>query len=82
MLHYKICIKTTSGLSILLHGVISLPDVTSYENLKLITSENQTLGNDTRLHQSVGWDFKPLPHLLMTLAFGGTLKNKTKKHRD
>ena len=23
---------TTSGLSILLHGVISLPDVTSYDN--------------------------------------------------
>ena len=25
-------LKTTSGLSILLHGVISLPDATSYDN--------------------------------------------------
>ena len=29
----KICLnQTTSGLSILLHGVVSLPDATSYDN--------------------------------------------------
>ena len=29
--------KTTSGLSILLHGIISLTDVTSYDNIQLLT---------------------------------------------
>ena len=31
---FPVNLLTTSGLSILLHGVISLPDATSYDNLK------------------------------------------------
>ena len=31
-------LNTTSGLSILLHGVISLPDATSYDKVILYTS--------------------------------------------
>ena len=30
---FPVNLKTTSGLSILLHGVISLPDATSYDNI-------------------------------------------------
>ena len=29
---------TTSGLSILMHGVLSLPDATSCDNIQLLTS--------------------------------------------
>ena len=31
---FPVNLKTTSGLSILLHGVISLPDATAYDKIK------------------------------------------------
>ena len=37
----------TSGLSILLHGVISLPDATSYDKNRLIASGLQNLWTQT-----------------------------------
>ena len=37
---------------------------------------------DSRLHQSVGWDFKPCPRSNMALPVGGTLNtNTTQQHK-
>ena len=38
-------LKTTSALSILLHGVISLPDVTSYDKKLYLCQSRNTIDN-------------------------------------